>query len=110
MPEGLISGARDYGKRTDGSKKGDGYFGALKRPDGAVSTELSVGVNLDGEEREIPLLVPTLTKGEIDHLLSGKAPTKEIIRKSVEHARARLSNKQDPYAGAGERVAPPTED
>jgi len=34
----------DYGNRPDGSKKGRGYFGEIKRPDGAVSTELSVSV------------------------------------------------------------------
>jgi hypothetical protein len=38
----------DYGNRPDGSKKGRGYFGEIKRPDGAVSTELSVSVEFDG--------------------------------------------------------------
>lgn len=50
-------------------EKGLGYFGKLKRPDGNVSTELSIGVNIDGKEIEIPSLVPTLTQEEIDYLL-----------------------------------------
>jgi hypothetical protein len=41
----------DYGNRPDGSAKGGGYFGELKRPDGGVSTEISVGVGIDGKER-----------------------------------------------------------
>ena len=54
----------DYGKRTDGTKKGPGYFGELKRPDGSVSTEISVGVGFDDGEHEIPTLVPTLPHGD----------------------------------------------
>jgi hypothetical protein len=54
----------DYGNRPDGEKKGKGYFGEMKRPNGDVSTEISVGVGMDGKELEIPLIVPTLTKKE----------------------------------------------
>ena len=35
----------DYGNRADGTKKGSGFFGELKTPDGRAMTELSVGVN-----------------------------------------------------------------
>ncbi len=60
----------DYGNRPDGSAKGMGFFGELKRPDGDVSTEISVGVGMDGKEMDIPLIVPTLTKKELNYLLS----------------------------------------
>lgn len=77
----------DYGKRHDGKgKKGLGYFGPIQRPDGNVSTELSIGVDFGDGEEEIPLLVPTLTKGEIDHLVSGAKETKEIVDKAVTFA------------------------
>jgi hypothetical protein len=59
----------DYGDRPDGSKKGTGFFGEIKRPDGNVMTEISVGVGLNGKEVNIPLIVPTLDKKEMQYLL-----------------------------------------
>jgi hypothetical protein len=79
----------DYGNRVNGTKKGAGYFGVLKRPDGNVSTELSVGVDFGDGEEEIPLLVPTLTKTDIERLLKGEKPSKAMIDIAVEFARAR---------------------
>jgi len=52
---------RQQGRR----EKGLGYFGKLKRPDGRVSTELSIGLTgpeFNWKETEVPSLVPTLTK------------------------------------------------
>lgn len=100
----------NYGKRQDGTDKGLGFFGELKRPDGDVSTELSIGVNLGGKETEIPLIVPTLDKVELDYLLSGGKATPAIIQKSVNHALSRLQSKQSPFAEEGEQVTPPTDD
>jgi len=79
-------------------KKGLGYFGQLKRPGGGISTELSIGVSIDGEEIEIPALVPTLTKKEIDYLLVGNEPNEEIIRKAVAHAKKRKVGGRSPFA------------
>lgn len=87
-----------YGLRADGSKKGSGFLGELKRSDGGISTEISVGVNIDGKEIEIPTLVPTLSKSEIDLLLSGESPTPEIMNKAVDHARERISKGISPFA------------
>lgn len=95
----------DYGNRVDGSRKSRGYFGELKRPDGAVSTELSVGVEMDGKEQEIPLLVPSLSRGEIDRLLGGDQPDDAMVRKAVEHARSRLQAGKDPFAGDDEPIS-----
>lgn len=80
----------DYGLRVDKTKKGPGFLGELPRPDGKISTELSIGVNMDGKETLIPSLVPTLTQDEINHLLGGNKPTKEIVDKAVAHARQRI--------------------
>jgi len=88
-----------YGKRNDGTYKGPGFLGPLKRPDGDVSTELSVGVNLDGKEVEIPALVPGLSKEEIDHLLNDGEPTDAIVSKAVEHARKRMKEGRSPFFG-----------
>ena len=87
-----------------GREKGPGYFGALKRPDGMISTELSIGVTgpeYGNKETQIPLLVPTLTRNEIAYLLSGKEPTPEIIKKAEIHAQIRLSKGLSPFAQAG---------
>jgi hypothetical protein len=89
--------------RNDGTRKGRGFFGALKRPDGKVSTEISVGVDFGSGEQEIPLLVPTLAPEEVQWLLnydaSGKGdipPT--ILKKAVEHARGRIKSGMSPFA------------
>lgn len=94
---------KDYGARTDGTRKGSGYFGEMRMRDGSadVATEISIGVNLEGKEREIPALVPTLSGDELDHLLKGGAPTDAIVQKAVAHARQRLSNGQSPFANDG---------
>ena len=86
-------------------EKGLGYFGELKRPDGMVSTELSIGVEFDGKETEIPSLVPTLTKDEINHLLAGNEPTEQIVDKAVVHAKERMAEGKSPFAQEGEQVS-----
>ena len=88
-----------YGLRPDGTPKGAGYFGELKRPDGDISTELSIGIDFGKGEMEIPMLVPNLNKAEIDHLLKGGEPTPSIIDKAVAHARMRIDNGMSPFAG-----------
>ena len=97
----------DYGNRPDGTAKGAGFFGELNRPDGNISTELSIGVNFDDKETQIPLLVPTLSRGEIDHLLSGKQATRAIVDKAAQFALGRMREGKSPFAGEGEQVATP---
>jgi len=87
-----------YDKRKDGTPKGRGFLGELKRPDGGVSTELSIGVSFNGKETEIPLLVPTLSKDEVDYLLSGKRATDDIVQKAVDHAKGRMASGKSPFA------------
>lgn len=99
-----------YGSRPDGTPKGAGYFGEIPHPKkpGVFSTELSIGVNLDGEETQIPLLVPTLSRQEINAVVSGK-DTESIVKKAVEHARTRLQQGKSPYAGPDEIYPLPKE-
>ena len=87
----------NYGKRKDGTKKGKGFMGELKRPDGRVSTELSIGLKIDGKETEIPSLVPTLSENERNHLLGGGRPTDNIVKKAVVHARDRMKRGKSPF-------------
>lgn len=69
----------------------------LKRPDGKVSTEISIGVEMDGKETEIPTLVPTLTKSEVEYLLRGGEPTEAIVNKAVAHAKKRRAMGLSPF-------------
>jgi hypothetical protein len=96
----------DYGDRADGTRKGRGFLGELRTPDGQAMTELSVGVNIGGKEVEIPTIVPTLTPKEIEYLRTGGEPTQEIISKAAAHAQERLAQGQSPFAGADESPFP----
>lgn len=98
----------DYGLRPDGSKKGSGFLGELRRPDGNVMTEYSIGVQLDGKEIDIPTLVPTLTESEVNTLLnigeSDKIPD-SIVKKATEHARSRIASGKSVFADNSESPA-----
>jgi len=102
--------------RLDGTSKGPGFLGTLKRPDGKVSTEISIGVNFDGKEVLIPALVPTLNQNEIKWLLKGNDPTPRIIHKATQHAIQRMKEGKSPFkSGVFEEVlekkpSNPTED
>lgn len=95
-----------FGLRADGTEKGTGFLGVLKRPDGDVSTEISIGIDFGQGEMEIPLLVPTLSQDEIDELLEGSKPSESIVDKAVAHARSRLGEGLSPFAQPGEGVSP----
>lgn len=104
-PEGVQVADSGYGNRIDGTPKGAGYFGELKRPDGDISTELSVGIEIDGKETQIPLLVPTLNKDEIKWLLNNPPtpnPPKSIMEKAVKHAMRRINEGKSPFADSGQ--------
>ena len=98
-----------YGKRPDGSQKGSGYFGELPRPDGKISTELSIQFDDVLGGKPIPLIVPTLTKKELDLLLStpekdtSKLP-RSIIDKAIEHAKKRDAQGLSPFARPEDRI------
>ncbi len=94
----------NYGLRPDGTQKGPGFLGTLKTPTGEVSTEISIGVEINGKETLIPSLVPTLTKEEINHLLSGKKPMEGIVDKAVAHAKKRIAEGKSPFAQEGEII------
>jgi hypothetical protein len=78
--------------------KGKGYFGMLPHKGGGSSTEISS----DNGKMDYPLLVPTLTKEERQHLLDGKDPTDAIYEKAEAHANRRLKEGKSPYAKPSE--------
>lgn len=84
---------------TDG-RKGYGWLGVLRRTDNpeAVSTEISVGTNIDGKDMDIPLIVPTLSRKEVGYLLStpedklnfDEPIMRGVLDKAHQHAASRL--------------------
>jgi hypothetical protein len=87
-----------YGKRLDGTEKGEGFLGKLKNSNGDISTELSVSYEINGKEILMPSLVPTLTDKEVKHLLDNKPPTKEMDDKIIDHAMKRIKEGKSPFA------------
>ncbi|TPQ24978.1 hypothetical protein C2U68_17335 [Methylomonas koyamae] len=64
-------------------------------------TEFSVGVNIDGKEMDIPTIVPTLSKNELEFILNikdGEEIPNSIIDKAVEHAKKRISQNKSVFA------------
>ena len=99
-----------YGLRPDGTAKGVGYLGELKRPDGGVMTEYSIGVNINGKDMDIPTIVPTLTEDEKNHLLNSKEGEKipqGIVDKAVAHAKQRLSDGKPVFHDTPQPVTSP---
>jgi len=109
---------RTWGTRPDGSKKGQGFLGLLRRPDGGVSSEISIGVEMDGKEISLPLMVPTLTRDEVKTLLAlpqdenfNRNLPPSIRDKAITFARRRLAQGKSTFASPEEsqpvRFAPP---
>lgn len=103
-------GVAPYGLRPDGTPKGSGFMGELARPDGGISTEISVGVQIDGKETEIPLLVPTLSKKETEYLLKADPDSHDffknmpdsIMDKAIAHAKSRIEGGKSVFADSGD--------
>ncbi len=91
----------DYGKRVDGGAKGTGFLGPKQRADGRVSTEISIGQQMGGNEVEMPTMVPGLSKAETNTLMTRKDrdPIPQAIAdKAMTHAKARIRSGQSPFA------------
>ena len=108
-PVEKVAKAPDFGLRADGTKKGQGYFGELKLPDGRVATEYSIGVEIKGKETQIPSLVPTLTKEELAHMVDDIIPNNRpvpdaIVQKAVDHANERIAEGKSPFASTVDKI------
>ena len=85
-----------FGKRPDGTPKGNGFLGVLRRPDGGVSTEISISTDkVSG--RDFPLLVPTLSRKEVDQILSVPTDAKDfwqrVPKSAIQKAEAFAENR-----------------
>ena len=86
--------AEDLGAPT---AKGKGYFGEIPDAQGRPMTELSSAYEDNGKLVPHPLVVPTLTKKEIDLLKMG-IPNEQIYQKAEDWAKSRLGQGQSPFA------------
>jgi hypothetical protein len=112
------NGLAPYGMRnleqgqniSQGTVKGKGYFGEVPTNQGGAMTELSSAYEQDGKLISNPLIVPTLTKQELDLLKSGREPTPQIIKKAQDYAQKRMGSGQSTFATPQElRYPVPTE-
>lgn len=99
---------KEYGLRPDGTPKGNGFLGRQPLRNGGVATEYSIGTtDVNGQEMDIPTLVPTLTPDEIQATLraaeAGTAPPASVMAKAVAHAKMRLSQGKSVFAQEGEQ-------
>jgi hypothetical protein len=104
-----LSNAFDFNayRKTGEPKSQSGWLGPIKNNvTGGTMTELSIGVEINNQEFEIPSLVPTLNKKEIEHLanrnpeggLQRSIPIEEsIIQKATDHAIPFLQKGQTPF-------------
>ena len=91
---------KTYGTRHGGGPKGVGWLGELKRPDGGIMTEYTIGIPINGVEMEIPSIVPTLTQEELDSLLKmkeGDKMSETIMKKAKDHAVKRIKQGYSPF-------------
>jgi len=112
------NGLAPYGMRnleqgqdiSQGTVKGKGYFGEVPSNQSGAMTELSSAYEQDGKLISNPLIVPTLTKQELDWLKSGLEPTPQIIKKAQDYAQKRMGMGQSTFATPQElRYPVPTE-
>jgi hypothetical protein len=78
---------QNFGLRADNTPKGQGFFGSIPLPGGKVATEFSIGVEFDGKETQIPTLVPTLTKDELNLMASDIIPNNKEIPEAIGYIR-----------------------
>lgn len=99
----------DYGFGTRynaETPKGLGYFGNLQRPDGGIMGEYSLSPTINGRKVEIPSMVPTLTREELQSMLvlpDAAQPTAAIQQKALAFAKQRLAAGLPVFARQGEQ-------
>jgi len=111
IPSWTNGAIREYGLRPDGTQKEMGFFGEIvcKEDPETVFTEISVGVNINGTEMDVPTLVPTLTDAELLYMITEgyKVSPSEwpstIIEKASLHAQQRIDAGKSPFAADGEQ-------
>lgn len=99
-------GPRFNNGQPGGAPKGLGYLGPLARPDGGVMSEFSIGTDVNGQETEIPAIVPTLSHDDVAAILKMKEGDQlppGVAEKATAFAQTRLAAGKSVFAGPGEQ-------
>lgn len=91
----------NWGARMDGTRKGNGFLGQLLRPDGDISSELSFDFDHGGKSIFAPLIVPTMSKDQLDRLLNtpdGAKIDRDIYDTAQQHAIERTLRGKSTFA------------
>lgn len=103
---GLLEGGNGkYGRRPDGTLKGDGWMGVQNATDKNGNpikvTEYSVGVNINGTEMDIPTLIPGMSQADVNRVVQAAAndesPPADIVKRATEFAQKRVSAGLSPF-------------
>jgi len=98
MAEELGLRKSKYGLRQDGTPKGNGWLGPIPMANGKdVMTEQSIGIEADGRNFDVPLLVPGLHNDDIEALRNGKKPSKQAYDRAIQHGLRRIQQGYSPY-------------
>lgn len=91
--------------RSDGSRKSQrGFLGPKENVNtGETMTEFSIGIKIDGEETEIPSMIPGLTDEEIQAITRGEMPD-SIPPKAKEFALKRRAEGKPYFYQDGEEL------
>lgn len=98
----------EWGTRQNGDPKNAGWRGILYDGEGGVMTEVSIGVQIDNQEVQIPLIVPATTNEQLDTI--AKIATDETVEvpiqlknKAVEWALERITENKSPFYNGDEQ-------
>ena len=119
----FAAGHQDQGPiRPDGTRKDVGFLGVLQLRGGGVATEYSVPLFERGKPGErgyergpdIPTLVPTLTREEIDMMANDIIPNRKriprsIIQKAIRHAEERMGQGLSPFFSSSGQAPEPAD-
>lgn len=116
-----LIGLAPYGMRYGGESapsdlvlpKGKGFMGAIPTASGDKMTELSSAFDYNGKLISHPLIVPTLTKDELNvlkNLKDDEQIPESIYRKAQAFAISRLERGLNPFAGPTELRYPQPQD
>lgn len=102
---GGVTDPATWEARPDGSQKGAGFLGVLRRPDGGVMSEYSMSTD-DLQKHDFPSLVPTLSQDEVAQILrlqEGQPMPPAIMHKALRFAMERQQAGKPLFAQDGEQ-------
>ena len=98
--------------RPDGSPKGSGWLGTQKNSKGQDVSEYSVGVEIDGEEMDIPTIVPGMSDKDKKEVISSteqkRFPSNDVLGKAVSHAKKQIQAGESPFNEPEESINTPS--